>query len=125
MPKYVKTIVKKSILIPWITDTISVSNSSFLTAEQNQIREEAIAETGSFPGYLNYNSTKVGNTEIITYEFDTLENLTNYVNRTQNKQSEDYDETTKTAMYNKIISDKIKELDLTDSFQVSTSVDLN
>jgi hypothetical protein len=125
MPKYVKTIVKKSILIPWITDTISVSNSSFLTAEQNQIREEAIAETGSFPGYLNYNSTKVGNTEIITYEFDTLENLTNYVNRTQNKQSEDYDETSKTAMYNKIISDKIKELDLTDSFQVSTSVDLN
>jgi hypothetical protein len=125
MPKYVKTVIRKSILIPWLTETVFTENSTFLTNEEKQLRQDAVAEFTALPGYVGYNCIKIGNTEIFTHEFDTEENLRNFVNKTQDKESELYDETMATTKYYEMIKRKVKELNLQDSFQVTNSIDLN
>ena len=125
MPKYVKTVIRKSILIPWLTETVFVENSTFLTNEEKQLRQDAVAECAALPGYVGYNCIKIGNTEIFTHEFDTEENLRNFVNKTQDKESELYDENMAITKYYEMIRRKVKELNLQDSFQVTNSIDLN
>ncbi len=125
MPKYVKTLVKKSILIPWLTETVFAENSTFLTNEEKQLRQDALAACAELPGYVGSNCIKIGNTEIFTHEFDTEENLRNFVNKTQDKESELYDENMAITKYSEMKKRKIKELNLQDSFQVTDSIDLN
>jgi hypothetical protein len=125
MPKYVKTVVKKSILIPWLNETVFGENSSFLTNEEKQLRQDALTEASTLPGYLGQNCVQIGNTEIFTHEFDTEENLRNFVNKTQDKESELYDENMAITKYSEMIKRKVKELNIQDSFQVTNSIDLN
>jgi hypothetical protein len=125
MPKYVKTVIKKSILIPWLNETVFGENSSFLTNEEKQLRQDALAEAATLPGYLGQNCVQIGNTEIFTYEFDTEENLKNFVNKTQDKGSELYDENMAITKYGEMKKRKVRELNLVESFQATTSIDLN
>lgn len=125
MPKYVKTIVKKSSVIPWVAGDIISVDSTQLTAEEKQLILDARSEGEIFPGYVDFNVLNVGNTQIVSFEFDTIENLNNFVNKTQKPNSEVYDENSSIVKYNKMLSTKIKELGLTNAYQVSTSIETN
>lgn len=125
MPKYVKTIVKKSSVIPWVAGDIISVDSTQLTTEEKQLILDARSEAEIFPGYVDFNVLNVGNTQIASFEFDTIENLNNFVNKTQKPNSEVYDENSSIVKYNKMLSTKIKELGLTNAYQVSTSIETN
>jgi hypothetical protein len=122
MAKYVKTIVKKSSVIPWISDVVS-TESTYLTEVEKQMVVAARTEGESFPGFLNFNVMNVGNTQIVSFEFDTIENVNNFVNKTQKVTSETYDTTTATVKFNRLVSEKIKEIGLSDAYRVSTSTE--
>lgn len=126
MPKYVKTVVKKSNLVPWFKPDIFNENSQYLTNEEKQLYTEAVAEvTGGtvFPGYVKHEEVVIGNTTIETFEFDTLENLVSFVNRTSKSAHVQYDPELKTTQFFKMVPEKLKELGLSDSYTVSTSVE--
>lgn len=123
MPKYVKTIVKKSSVIPWISGEIILPDSVHLTAAERQMVIDARIEGENLPGYLNFNITNVGNTQIVSFEFDSIENLNNFVNKTQDMNSSIYDENSSIAKYNKMLVEKVKELGLINAYQISTSIE--
>ncbi len=123
MAKYVKTIVKKSSVIPWINGGVVSAESTDLTEAEKQIIIDSRTEIESFPGFLNFNVINVGNTQIVSYEFDTIENVNNFVNKTQKVTSETYDTTTATVKFNRLVSEKIKEIGLSDAYRVSTSTE--
>lgn len=123
MPKYVKTVVKKSSLIPWINQNVLSESSTVLTETEKQLRLDAKAETEGFPGYVSYDVTTVGNTQIIAYEFDTIDNLNNFINKTQDASKPDFDSNYLTAKFNAMVAKKIEELGLKGSYQVTTSVE--
>ena len=122
MAKYVKTIVKKSSVIPWIIDVFS-TESTYLTEAEKQMVVAARTEGESFPGFLNFNVMNVGNTQIVSFEFDTIENMNNFVNKTQKADSGIYDSTTAVVKYNKMLVEKIKEAGLSDAYRVSISTE--
>ena len=122
MAKYVKTIVKKSSVIPWISDVVS-TESTYLTEAEKQMVVAARTEGESFPGFLNFNVMNVGNTQIVSFEFDTIENMNNFVNKTQKAGSGIYDSTTAVVKYNKMLVEKIKEAGLSDAYRVSISTE--
>jgi hypothetical protein len=126
MPKYVKTVVKKSNLVPWFTPDIFNENSQYLTNEEKQLYTEAVAEVNGgtvFPGYLDYESVVIGNTKIETFVFDTLENLVSFVNRTSKPDHAQYDPELKITQFFKMVPAKLKELGLSDSYTASTSIE--
>ena len=122
MAKYVKTIVKKSSVIPWISDVVS-TESTYLTEAEKQMVVAARTEGESFPGFLNFNVMNVGNTQIASFEFDTIENMNNFLNKTQKADSGIYDSTTAVVKYNKMLVEKIKEAGLSDAYRVSISTE--
>ena len=122
MAKYVKTIVKKSSVIPWISDVVS-TESTYLTEAEKQMVVAARTEGESFPGFLNFNVMNVGNTQIVSFEFDTIENMNNFLNKTQKADSGIYDSTTAVVKYNKMLVEKIKEAGLSDAYRVSISTE--
>ena len=123
MAKYVKTIVKKSSVIPWINGDVVSAESTYLTDAEKQMVIDARTEGESFPGFLNFNVMTVGNTQIVSFDFDTIENMNNFVNKTQKADSGIYDSTTAMVKYNKMVLKKIKEVGLSDAYQVSTSTE--
>jgi hypothetical protein len=123
MPKYVKTIVKKSSIIPWLADGVVSADSVHLTEAERQSIIDARIEGESFPGYIGFNVTNVGNTQMVSFEFDTIENLNNFVNKTQKPDSGAYDNNSLIVKYNKMLVAKIKELGLSNSYQVTTSIE--
>lgn len=125
MPKYVKTIVKKSSVIPWIANGIMSLDSAELTEAEKQLMQDCKSEAENFVGYVSYNVLNVGNTQIASFEFDTIENLNNFIDKTQKPNSEIYDENSAVSKYNKLVIQKIKELGLTNAYQVSTSIETN
>jgi hypothetical protein len=124
MPKYIKTIVRKSNLIPWINTSLTGENPTLLTAEEIQLRDSAISEVTSLPGYVNFEVITVGNTQIFSYEFDTIENLNNFVGKIKDKSSINYDPNLFSSKYDKLVVKKIEEMGLSTSYVVTNSVDL-
>jgi hypothetical protein len=126
MPKYVKTVVRKSNLVPWFTPDIFNENSQYLTNEEKQLYTEAVAEVNGgtvFPGYLDYSSVVIGNTKMETFVFDTLENLVSFINRTSKPEHAQYDPDLKITQFFKMVPAKLKELGLSDSYTASTSIE--
>ena len=123
MPKYVTTIVRKSSLIPWVLGNVLKENSEFLTQTEKQLYEDAKAESAIFPGYLGFQTTRIGNTQIDTFEFDTLENLNDWVNKTRKVDSPLYQPELKTSLCFRMIGEKVKQLGLESSYTVSTSIE--
>jgi hypothetical protein len=60
---------------------------------------------------------------MVSFEFDTIENLNNFVNKTQKPDSGVYDNNSLIVKYNKMLVAKIKELGLSNSYQVTTSIE--
>lgn len=125
MPKYVKTIVKKSSVIPWLSGDIISTNSTQLTDAEKQMITDARIEGEGFPGYIGFNLTNIGNTQIVSFEFDTIENLNNFINKTQKSDSGVYDDNSSIVKYNKMLLAKLKELGLVSAYQVTTSIETN
>ena len=123
MPKYVKTIVKKSSVIPWLADGVVSVDSVHLTEAERQSIIDARIEGESLPGYVGFNVVNVGNTQMVSFEFDTIENLNNFINKTQKSDSGVYDDNSLIVKYNKMLVAKIKELGLTNAYQVTTSIE--
>ena len=123
MPKYVKTIVKKSSIIPWLADGVVSADSVHLTEAERQSIIDARIEGESLPGYVGFNVVNVGNTQMVSFEFDTIDNLNNFINKTQKSDSGIYDDNSSIVKYNKMLVAKIKELGLAGSYQVTTSIE--
>jgi len=123
MPKYVKTIVKKSSVIPWLADEVVSADSVHLTEAERQLIIDAGIEGRSFPGHVSFNVVNVGNTQMVSYEFDTIENLNNFIDKTQKPNSGVYDDNSLIVKHNKMLAVKIKELGLTNAYQVTTSIE--
>ena len=123
MPKYVKTIVKKSSIIPWLADGVVSADSVHLTEAERQSIIDARIEGESLPGYVGFNVVNVGNTQMVSFEFDTIDNLNNFINKTQKSDSGIYDDNSSIVKYNKMLVAKIKELGLAGSYQVTTSTE--
>ena len=123
MPKYVKTIVKKSSIITWLADGVVSADSVHLTEAERQSIIDARIEGESLPGYVGFNVVNVGNTQMVSFEFDTIDNLNNFINKTQKSDSGIYDDNSSIVKYNKMLVAKIKELGLAGSYQVTTSTE--
>lgn len=126
MPKFVRTVVKKSSLVPWITGEegqVLKSNSPFLSEIEQQLYAEARVEVQNFPGYIKQETISIGNTQIQSYEFDTIENLNDFVDKTLKTESSSYQPELKHSLLHKLVAEKIKELGLSDSYQVSFSTE--
>lgn len=123
MPKYVRTLVKKSSIVPWLTDSVLKEDSTHLTAEEKQLLVDASNEAKNFPGFVNYQVTTVGNTQIVSYEFDNMDNLNNFINKNFDKRSEIYDGELKLSKYYNMIAKKVQELGLKDTYRVTYSIE--
>lgn len=122
MPKYVRTLVKKSSIVPWLTDEVLTANSSHLTEAEKTLLVDAATEGRAFPGFIGYETSAIGNTQIISYEFDTLENLNNFIDKNFNRNSGVYDDTLKLPQYYSMIAKKVEELGLKNSYTVVATV---
>lgn len=123
MPKYVKTIVKKSSLIPWVLGEIVSENSQHLTDAEKQLYRDVKQNISNIPGYIGFETFTLGNTQIDSFEFDSIENLNNFVNNFINKNSIDYQPESLFSLYFSMVGNKIKQLGLSDSYTVSTSIE--
>jgi hypothetical protein len=125
MPKYIRTVVRKNNFIPWIHSMLVDETSSILTDVEKQLRLDAINEIENLPGFLNYGTETIGNTQIFYIEFDTVQNLNDFVGKVKNVGGSNYDPTLYASMYQELISEKIKSLGLSDAYTVSASLDLS
>lgn len=122
MPKYVKTIVRKTSYVPWITNLLE-QDADFLTQEEKVLRQNAINEMQNFVGFVNHEVQILGNTQIVSWEFDTTDNLRNFLSKTQKPTEEGYDPELYMSKYVLKVSEKVKELGLVEAYQVSTSIE--
>jgi hypothetical protein len=123
MPKFVKTIVKKSSLIPWGSGEIVAENSQYLTDVEKQLLQSMKAEVLNLPGYIGFETTRIGNTQIDSYEFDNIGNLNDYLDKFVKQDSVQYQPESVISLYHVMVVLKLKQLGLSESYTTSTSIE--
>jgi hypothetical protein len=123
MPKFVKTIVKKSSLIPWVSGEIVAENSQYLTDVEKQLLQSMKAEVLNLPGYIGFETTRIGNTQIDSYEFDNIGNLNDYLDKFVKQDSVQYQPESVISLYHVMVVLKLKQLGLSESYTTSTSIE--
>lgn len=123
MPKFVKTIVRKSSLIPWVLGEIVTENSQHLTDVEKQLVESMKVEVLNIPGFIGFETTRIGNTQIDSYEFDSIGNLNDYLDKFVKKDSVQYQPESVISLYHIMVALKLKQLGLSESYTISTSIE--
>jgi hypothetical protein len=123
MPKYVKTIVRKTTLVPWVTNLLETENVDFLIQEERVLRQNAINEVQNFSGFINHNVQTIGNTQIVSWEFDTIENVRNFITKTQKPTEEGFDSELYLSKFNLMVRKRITDLGLAEAYTVSDSIE--
>jgi hypothetical protein len=123
MPKFVKTIVKKSSLIPWVSGEIVSENSQYLTDVEKQLLQSMKAEVLNLPGYIGFETTRIGNTQIDSYEFNNIGNLNDYLDKFVKQDSVQYQPESVISLYHVMVVLKLKQLGLSESYTTSTSIE--
>lgn len=123
MPKFVKTIVKKSSLIPWVSGEIVSENSQYLTDVEKQLLQSMKAEVLNLPGYIGFETTRIGNTQIDSYEFNNIGNLNDYLDKFVKQDSVQYQPESVISLYHVMVVLKLKQLGLSESYTTSASIE--